>query len=118
MNLKTKTWFNVHHYTTKTPTEKRAISLRFQQLGAEKMPMKKLWDLDLAHRMTDEDLEKFSREMREDFDDLFKHRGLVFDKSPEGIVKQCYEALGVSIRLERCRDRDQKQRMWYLFTEK
>lgn len=118
MNLKTKTWYNVHHFTTKTPTEKRAISLRYQQQGAEKAKMKYLWDLDLVHRMTDEDLEKFSIEMREDFDDLFKHRGLVFDKSLEGTVKQCYEALGVFIRLERCRDRDQKIRMWYLFTEK
>ena len=118
MNLTRKTWYNVRHFTTKTPAEKRAISLRFQQLGAEKMPMEKLWDLDLVHRMTDEDLEKFSTNLREDFDDLFKHRGLVFDKSPVGIVKQCYEALGAFIRLERCHRRDQKIRMWYLFIEK
>lgn len=119
MNLiKTKTWFNVHHYSTKTPAEKRAIALRYQQLGAEKMPMKKLWDLDLVHRMTDEDLEKFSAEMTVDFADLFKHRKLQMNSTPAGIVKQCYEALGVFCRLERCRDRDQKQRLWYLFTEK
>lgn len=118
MNLKTRTWFNIHHYSTKTPTERRAISLRYQQLGGEKAKMKNLWDLDLVHRMTDDDLEKFSTGMTEDFADLFKHRKLLMNSSPEGIVKQCYAELGVFIRLERCRDRDQKQRMWYLFITK
>lgn len=116
MNLKSKTWFNVHHFTTKTPDEKRAISLRYQQLGAETAKMKYLWDLDLVHRMTDEDLVRLSTSMKTDFAALFKHRAQVMNDTPEGIVRQCYEALGSFVRIERCRDRDQKIKMWYLFT--